>query len=215
MKRLIPYLVLATAGVTLAGPTRASETAQTSTDPITDPTVEWVLTISKEAAHRFEPHNPAPKPMPRELAKLIVQKAIDPTDRHELAMLVVYAFAEGAYSLDPELPGDCKDQDGVSLPPGTPKCTKKRLDAGLKCCSVEKASHFCTLQVEPKPANLEECVSRGASIMHQDIVKSCVHDAQSGCCDHPGSIYATGGSCVYNPRIDWRARIAKHLEEMP
>lgn len=223
MKHLIPYLVTALLGLTIAGQTRAEPgqdqaTATTTTDvdtlaalnpTATDP-VEWVLTISKEAAHRYELRNPTPQPMPRKLAELLVAAT---TDRHELALLVVYAFGEGAYSLDPELPGDCKDADGVSLPPGTPKCTKRRVE---KCCAVEKASHWCTLQVEPKPASLEECVNRGFAIMHVDVLKSCAHDPTSpGCCPYSGSIYATGGSCVYNHRIEWRAKIAKHLEEIP
>lgn len=218
MKHLIPYLVLVVVAVTFAGqsladpgqdvaassaPTTASTTSDATSTPATDPDVEWVLTISKEAAHKFEPFNPIPKAMPRKLAELLVKQT---TDRHELAMLVTYSFAEGAFSLDYELPGDCRDTDGVSLPPGSPKCTKKLVEAGKKCCAVEKATHFCTLQIEPKPASLEECVQRGAAIMHKDLTSTCAY---------PGSIYATGGSCVYNRRIDWRAKIAQKLEKMP
>lgn len=159
--------------------------------------INWVLQISKEAAHKIEPKNPVPKAMPRKLAELMVKET---KNKHELALLTVYAFAEGGYSLDPNLPGDCH-----GMPAGTPKCTTRMIEEGIICCDVEHARHFCTLQVEPKPANLEECVHRADTIMKKDI---------SECPDYPGSEYATGGVCGYSYRIAWRAKIVKHLETM-
>src|SRR5271166_189195 len=135
-------------------------------------TIDWVLLISKEAAHKVEPRNPVPRAMPRELAK-------ETTDKHELALLTLYAFAEGGYSLDPQLPGDCH-----GMPAGTPKCTTRMIEEGIICCDVEHARHWCTLQVEPKPATLDECVHRAATIMQKDI---------DICPEYPGSVYATGG----------------------
>jgi hypothetical protein len=159
--------------------------------------VQWVLMISKEAAHKVEPRNSIPQPMDRKLAELLVRET---TDRHKLSLLTVYAFAEGAYSLDPALPGDCK-----GLPAGTPKCTTRMIEEGILCCDIQHARHFCTLQVEPKPVTLEECVQRASVIMQKDL---------DTCPNYPGSVYATGSICGYSYRIDWRARIAKKLEVM-
>jgi hypothetical protein len=159
--------------------------------------INWVMMISTEAAHKIEPRNPIPKSMPKKLAEILVNETVD---RHKLALLTVYAFAEGAYSLDPSLPGDCK-----GLPAGTPKCTTRMVEEGILCCDIEHARHWCTLQVEPKPSTLEECVQRASSIMQRDI---------DTCSEYPGSVYATGGVCGYSSRIAWRAKIAKHLEAM-
>ena len=159
--------------------------------------IEWVLMISKEAAHKIEPRNPVPKSMSRKLAELLVNET---TDRHKLALLTVYAFAEGAYSLDPSLPGDCH-----GLPAGTPKCTPRLVESNTICCDVDHAQHWCTLQVEPKPNTIDECIKRASVIMDKDIAT---------CSEYPGSVYATGGVCGYSFRIAWRAKIAKHLESM-
>ena len=159
--------------------------------------IKWVLVASKEAAHKTEPKNPVPKPMTRKLAELLVKYN---HDIHKLSLLIEYAFAEGAYSEDYTLPGDC-----LGVPPGSPKCTTRMIEEGIICCDVKHARHFCVLQVEPKPNSLEECIKRGSDIMQKDI---------DTCPDHPGSVYATGGICGYSYRIDWRARIAKKLEDL-
>ncbi len=221
MKQLISFMVLGFLALSFVGadtvdPVQAAPGDPSSLATPQVPMIDWVVTRSKEAAHKVEPSNPIPKPMADELAKVFVATS---SDKHLLSLLTVYAFTEGAYSLDPSEPGDCKDENGISLPAGTLKCTKRLIEANRPCCSPEKAQHWCTLQVEPRPKTLEECVKRAAEIMQKDIEHTCVAaggtDTSSSCCSTPGSFYATGGSCISSRRLAWRARIAKHLEEMP
>ena len=109
----------------------------------------WLLAFSLAVAHALEPKNPVPRPMPARLADVMLAETGDTT---KLARLAFYAFAEGGYSLDPHLPGDCH---------GMP--------AGSRACTVQAAKHFCTLQVEPMPKDLEECVHRARVYMDRSL----------------------------------------------
>lgn len=130
-----------------------------------DPEADWILSMSLMVAHKSEPRNPVPKAMPEALARTFLRHTHDTT---KLARLTYYSFAEGSYSLDPHLPGDCK-KGGVRMPPGSPKCTPKLLDAGAPCCEVADATHWCTLQVQPMPKDLDECVSLALTYMDRSL----------------------------------------------
>jgi len=112
-------------------------------------TLETLLALSLTFADRAEPRFHHHKPMARELGALILANA---ASDDEAALGVVYSWREGGYSTDPHLAGDCKG-----------------LPAGSRACTADKAQHWCTLQVEPMPATLSECVSRWYSIIHAGI----------------------------------------------
>ena len=126
----------------------------------------WARAASLAYATLAEPRNPSPHAAPSVLIDVMVAET---ADKEELARLIVYAFRESGFSVDPHLAGDC---------PG--------LRAGSRECSAAKgALHFGPWQGADASSLAASC--------HAAL--RAMRDAIARCAAWPMALY-TSGRCA-------------------